>query len=79
MQWLSSTGNRGIVWRDQTTAAKETTVSVAPMHFIFAHKYLDNRDNRQQNTYVSLDKLFFLFLLKWSNVMFLFFRNLWKR
>ena len=45
-------------------AAKETIVSVAPMHFIFAHKYLDNRDNRQQNTYVSLDKLFFLFLLK---------------
>ena len=24
------------VWRDQTTAAKETTISVVPMYFIFA-------------------------------------------
>ena len=29
-------GIDGIVWRDETTASKETTVSVAPMHFIFA-------------------------------------------
>ena len=29
-------------------AAKET-VSVAPMHFIFVHRYLDNRDNRPSN------------------------------
>ena len=29
-------GIRGVVRRDQTTAAKETTVSVAPMHFTFA-------------------------------------------
>ena len=32
------------------TAAKETKVSVAPMHFIFADKFLDKRDNRPQNT-----------------------------
>ena len=45
-------------------AAKETTVSGAPMYFIFAQKYVDNRDNRPQNTCVSLDKLCFSFLLK---------------
>ena len=38
---------------------KETTVSVAPLYFIFAQKYLDNRDNRPQNTCVSVDKLCF--------------------
>ena len=43
-------------------AARGTTVSVAPMHFIFAKKYLDNRDNRPQNTCVSSDKLGFFFL-----------------
>ena len=43
-------------------AVKETTVSVAWMHFIFAEKYLDNRDNRSQNTCVSSDKLGFYFL-----------------
>ena len=32
---------------DQTKAV--STVSVALMHFIFAQKYLDNRDNRTQN------------------------------
>ena len=34
-------------------AAKEATVSVAPMHFIFAQNYLKNRDNRPQNTFLS--------------------------
>ena len=29
-------GIDGVVWRDQTTAAKEKTVSVVPIHFIFA-------------------------------------------
>ena len=43
-------------------AVKETTVSVAWMHFIFAEKYLDNRDNRSQNTCGSSDKLGFYFL-----------------
>ena len=43
-------------------AVKETTVSVAQMHFIFAEKYLDNRDNRSQNTRVNSDKLGFYFL-----------------
>ena len=44
-------------------AVKETTVSdVAWMHFIFADKYLDNRDNRSQNTCVNSDKLGFYFL-----------------
>ena len=43
-------------------AAKETTISVAWMHFIFSEKYLDNRDNRSQNTCVSSDKLGFYFL-----------------
>ena len=53
---------RGVVWWDQTMAVKETTVRVAQMHFIFAEKYLDNRDNRSQNTCVSSDKLGFYFL-----------------
>ena len=26
----------GIVWRDQTIAAQEITISMVPMHFIFA-------------------------------------------
>ena len=43
-------------------AVKETTVSVARMHFIFAEEYLDNRDNRSQNTCVNSDKLGFYFL-----------------
>ena len=43
-------------------AVKETTVNVARMHFIFAEKYLDNRDNRSQNTHVNSDKLGFYFL-----------------
>ena len=46
---LSPTGNR----RDQITAAKETTESVAPTHFSFAQKYLDNNNNISQNTCVS--------------------------
>ena len=47
----------GVVWQDQTTAAKETTVSVAPMHFIFTKKYSDNRDSRPHNIRVNSDKL----------------------
>ena len=43
-------------------AVKETTVSVARMHLIFAEKYLHNRDNRSQNTCVKSDKLGFYFL-----------------
>ena len=43
---------------------------LAPRHFIFAKMYLDNRDNRPQNTCVSSDKLGFLFLLWWSNTIF---------
>ena len=42
--------------------AKETSVSMAQMHFIFAEKYFDNRDNRPQNTCVTSDKLSFYFL-----------------
>ena len=30
----------------QTTASNEVTVSVATMHFIFAYKSLDNKENR---------------------------------
>ena len=32
------------------------------MDFIFTNKYLDNRDNRPWNTFVSSDKLGFFFL-----------------
>ena len=39
-------------------AAKET-VSVAPRLFFFVHRYLDNRDNRPQNTCVSFNELGF--------------------
>ena len=39
-------------------AVKETTVSMAWMHFTFADKYLDNRDNRSQNTCLNSDELF---------------------
>ena len=46
-------GIEGIVYWEQTTAAKET------MHFIFAKRYVGNRDNRPQNTCVSSDKLGF--------------------
>ena len=42
-------------------AVKETAVSVAQMHFIFAEKYLQNRDNRSQNTCLNSDELGFLF------------------
>ena len=35
----------------------ETTGRVAPMHFIFAKKNLDNEENRPQNTCVSSNKL----------------------
>ena len=35
---------------------------MAQMHFIFAEKYFDNRDNRPQNTCVTSDKLSFYFL-----------------
>ena len=39
-------------------------MSVAPMHFIFAQKYLLNRDNRSQNTSVNLDKVGFFISVK---------------
>ena len=49
--------------QDQPTVAKETTVSVAPMHFILTSKYLENRDIRSHNICVSSDRLdFFLSL-----------------
>ena len=35
---LSITGNRGVVYRDQTIAARKTTLNVAPMHFTFAQR-----------------------------------------
>ena len=41
-------GIEEIKWWDQTKAV--STVNMALMHFIFAQKYLDNRDNRPQNT-----------------------------
>ena len=47
MHSLSLMGIEDIKWWDQTKAV--STVSVALMHFIFAQKYLDNRDNRPQN------------------------------
>ena len=50
-------------------AVKETTVSVAWMHFIFAEKYLDNRDSRSQNTCLNSDKLGFLFSFSQGEVM----------
>ena len=49
----------GIVWRDQTTSAKETTVSMVVMHSILTLKYLDNRDSMSHNICVSSDKLGF--------------------
>lgn len=58
---LSPMGDR----QDQTAAAKETTASGVPMHFIFAPKYLDNRP---QNTSVNLDKLCFS-SYSWSEIM----------
>ena len=57
VRFLSNGKIEGVVWRDQTTAAKETTVSVAPMHFISTWKYLGNRDSRSCNICVSSDKL----------------------
>ena len=47
-------GEECVVWRDQRTAGKKTTVCEAPMHFIFAQKYSSNRENRQQDTCFSL-------------------------
>ena len=49
--------NRGRSVTRLTTAAKETTVSVALMHFISSWKYLGNRDSRSYNICVSSDKL----------------------
>ena len=49
-------GIDSVVWQDQTLEVKKTTVIVAPIYFIFAQKYLDKRDSRPQNTYVSSDK-----------------------
>ena len=37
------------------------------MHFIFADKFLDKRDNRPQNTWVSSDKFFF-FSFSWGEI-----------
>ena len=45
-------------------AVKESKVSVVPMHFIFAQKYLSNRDSRPQMICVNLDKLGFSLSLK---------------
>ena len=42
--------------RRYVTKPNDGTVSVAPMHFIFAQNYSDNSDNRPQNTCESLDK-----------------------
>ena len=39
-------GIDGVVWRNQTMAAKETTISEAPIHFISAYKYLGNGYSR---------------------------------
>ena len=39
-----------VAWRDQKMAAKETTLSVAPMLFIFAYNYSDKSSNRPQKT-----------------------------
>ena len=49
--------NRGRSVTRPTTAAKETTVSVAPMHFISSWKYLGNRGSRSYNICASSDKL----------------------
>ena len=40
--------------RDQRTAGKETSVCEAPVQFIFAHMYSSQRENRQQDTGLSL-------------------------
>ena len=67
-------GIDGDAWRDQKMATKETTVGVAPMHFIFAQKYWENRENKPQNTRVSSDEsipfFFLLFLLRKRNMIF---------
>ena len=47
-------GIEDIKWWDQTKAV--STVSMALMRFIFAQKYLDNRDNKPQIP-LSSDKL----------------------
>ena len=52
-------------------AAKETTVSVAPMHSIFAQKKSNIGDNRAENMCVGLDKLCF-FSFFWSKVKWYF-------
>ena len=56
-------GIDGDAWRDQTMATKETTAGVAPMHFIFAQKYWENRDNKPQNTRVSSDESIPFFII----------------
>ena len=56
-------GIYGVVRQNQTMAAMRTPVSVEPMHFTFAEKYLDNGDNRPQNTYRSSDNFVFFFFL----------------
>ena len=61
----------GIVWRDQTTSAKETTVSMVVMHSILTLKYLDNRDSISHNICVSSDKLGFFSCLSASLLFFL--------
>ena len=47
-----------VAWRDQTMALKETTVSVAPMQFIFAYNYSDNKGNRPQKFRSPLNNIF---------------------
>ena len=37
-----------VAWRDQTMDPKETTVSVAPIQFIFAYNNSDNKENKPQ-------------------------------
>ena len=59
-QCLSPTGNRGHCVTRPNNGCEEDSVSVTLMHFIFAQKYLDNRDKRLQNTCASLHKLCFV-------------------
>ena len=37
-----------VAWRDQTMDPKETKVSFAPIQFIFAYNYSDNKENEPQ-------------------------------
>ena len=68
---LSETGIEAVVWWVQTMATKETTVCVAPMHLIFSHTHLDNRDSRLHNICVTSDKLVFICL----SAIYSFFEN----